>query len=59
MAHRLQISPEEVEVFCAKMRSALRDPALYAYVWVYVIASIALGFVLTYHRYFVYGQKPK
>ncbi|KKY17443.1 putative umta [Phaeomoniella chlamydospora] len=31
--------PEEVEVFCAKLRAAFRDPKLYGYQWAYFVCG--------------------
>lgn len=40
--NQMGLSPEEIEVFCARLRGAFRERKLYAYQW----------------AYFVYGQKP-
>jgi len=40
--NQMEWKPEEIEVFCSKLRSAFRDPKLYGYQW----------------AYFVCGQKP-
>ncbi|EME81232.1 uncharacterized protein MYCFIDRAFT_65808 [Pseudocercospora fijiensis CIRAD86] len=40
--NHMRLSPHEIQVFCARLRSAFRDKKLNAYQW----------------AYFVYGQKP-
>ncbi|KAI9845095.1 MAG: hypothetical protein M1837_005099 [Sclerophora amabilis] len=41
--NQMSWQPEEIEVFCARLRATFRDPKLYGYQW----------------AYFVYGQKPE
>ncbi|KAK4614001.1 Methyltransferase [Fulvia fulva] len=40
--NQMGLSPEEIEVFCARLRLAFRDKSLFGYQW----------------AYFVYGQRP-